>query len=163
MRPLEDERRHSAFLGLAAGVALLTTASATYAAPPKDPATPCFYITQWSGWKSPSPNVIYLGVNQHDVYRVDLSAGSPLLQYPDVHLVSRTRGPETICSAIDLQLEVSDDVGFRGRLGEGFRGGFGGGFDGGFDEGASEPLIASKLTKLTPDEVAAIPKRYRPN
>jgi hypothetical protein len=151
MRPIKDERRYSAFLGVAVGVALMATAGATSAAPPKDAATPCFFINQWRGWKSPSPNVIYLGVNLHDVYQVDLSAGSSLLQSPDVHLVSRTRGPDTICSAIDLQLEVSDDTGVGSRLG----GGFGGGM--------TEPLIASKLTKLTPDQIAAIPKQYRPN
>jgi hypothetical protein len=155
MRFIKNEHRYSAILGVAAGTALLTIAGAAWADPPKDSATPCFFITQWRGWKSPSPNMIYLGVNMHDVYRVDLSAGSRLLQAPDVHLVSRTRGPDTVCSAIDLQLEVSDDTGFRGRLDEGVRGGFGGGM--------SEPLIASKLTKLTPDEIAAIPKQYRPN
>ena len=153
MRFIKNERRHSAILGVAAGMALLTIAGVAWADPPKDSATPCFYITEWRGWKSPSPNVIYLGVNMHDVYRVDLSAGSRLLQAPDVHLVSRTRGPDTVCSAIDLQLEVSDDIGVQGRFGAGIGGGFGGGM--------REPLIASKLTKLTPDEIAAIPKQYR--
>jgi hypothetical protein len=105
----------------------------------KSDRTPCFFITQWNGWKSPSPNVLYLGVNMHDVYKVDLSAGSSQLQWPDVHLISRTVGSDSICSAIDLQLEVADTTGFR------------------------EPLIAAKLTKLTPDEVAAIPKKFRPN
>ena len=155
MRFIKNERRHSAILGIVVGAALLTTAGAAYAGPPKDSAAPCFIITQWRGWKSPSPNVIYLGVNMHDVYRVDLSAGSRLLQTPDVHLVSRTRGPDTVCSAIDLQLEVSDDIGVQGR--------FGTGVDGGFDGGMREPLIASKLTKLTPEEIAVIPKQYRPN
>ena len=155
MRFIKDERRHRAILGVAAGMALLTIAGAAWADPPKESATPCFYITQWRGWKSPSPNVIYLGVNMHDVYRVDLSAGSRLLQTPDVHLISRTRGPDTVCSAIDLQLEVSDDIGGAGRFGVGIGGDFGGGM--------REPLIASKLTKLTPDEIAAIPKQYRPN
>ena len=113
-------------------------APAAAAAKPAD-KTPCFFITEWQGWKSPSPDVIYLGVNMHDVYRVDLSAGSSQLQWPDVHLVSRVMGSDSICSAIDLQLEVSDSHGFR------------------------TPLIASKLTKLTPEEVAAIPKKFRPN
>jgi hypothetical protein len=155
MGPVKDERRHSALLDVAVGAALLTIAGAASADPPKESATPCFFISQWRGWKSPSPNVIYLGVNMHDVYRVDLSAGSRLLQTPDVHLVSRTRGPDTVCSAIDLQLEVSDDIGVQGR--------FGTGVGGGFDGGMREPLIASKLTKLTPEEIAAIPKQYRPN
>lgn len=101
--------------------------------------TPCFYITQWQGWKAPDPNTLYLGVNLHDVYRADLSAGSPQLLWPDAHLISQVRGSNSICSAIDLQLAVSDTNGFR------------------------QPLIVRKLTKLTPDEIAAIPKKYRPN
>ncbi len=101
--------------------------------------TPCFFTTQWEGWKSPSPDVIYLGVNMHDVYRVDLSAGSSQLQSPNVHLVSINRGSSSICTALDLDLKVSDSQGF------------------------AEPLIARTLTKLTPEEVAAIPKKFRPN
>jgi len=99
----------------------------------------CFYVTQWQGWKSPSPDVIYLGVNMHDVYRVDLSAGSSMLSWPNMHLVSIVRGSDSICTAIDLDLKISDDHGF------------------------TEPLIAKNLTKLTPDQVAAIPKKFRPN
>jgi len=138
-RHIKGGRQNIAGAGLlAAAVALL--AGPALAAHDSGPRTPCFYITQWQGWKSPSPNVLYLGVNTHDVYRVDLSAGSPQLQWPDMHLVSRVVGSDSICTALDLQLEVADDHG-------GFR----------------EPLIASKLTKLTPDEVAAIPKKYRPN
>jgi hypothetical protein len=98
----------------------------------------CFFVTQWQGWKSPSPDVIYLGVNSHDVYRVDLSAGSSMLSWPDMHLVSIVRGSDSICSALDLDLKISDDHGF------------------------TEPLIAKSLTKLTPEQVAAIPKKFRP-
>jgi hypothetical protein len=132
-------RRLAIAAGVVAGAASLLWAAAVSAAPEKAERTPCFFITQWNGWKSPSPNVLYLGVNLHDVYKVDLSAGSSQLQWPDVHLVSRTVGSDSVCSAIDLQLEVADTSGFR------------------------EPLIASKLTKLTPEEVAAIPKKFRPN
>jgi len=144
---IRSSRRRGALLGLAAGAALASAANIAWTAPSRSPGAPCFFITQWNGWKSPDPKVIYLGVNMHDVYRVDLSAGSPLLQAPDVHLVSRTTGPDTVCSALDLQLEVTDEMGFHGRLGGGMH----------------EPLIVAKLTKLTPEEVAAIPRRYRPN
>lgn len=127
--------------GLIAVAAMALTPSAALAASAKsknsDP--PCFFINQWQGWKSPSPDVIYLGVNMHDVYRADLSAGSIELSWPDVHLISRSVGSDSICSAIDLQLAIADTTGFY------------------------EPLIVSKLTKLTPDEIAAIPPKYRPN
>ena len=51
----------------------------------------------------------------------------------------QVRGSDAICSAIDLQLAVADSSGFR------------------------EPLIAKSITKLTPEEIAAIPPKYRPN
>ncbi len=146
MKRINHKNGHSAFLGIAVGAALLAGMGAAYADPPTD-RTPCFFITQWRGWKSPSPNVLYLGVNMHDVYRVDLSAGSRMLRDPTVHLVSRSTGSASVCSALDLQLDVVDDMGGGGRLGGGMR----------------EPLIASKLTKLTPEEVAAIPRQFRPN
>lgn len=127
-------------LAMAASVAAGTLAAGgVLAKDVKSDRTPCFFVTQWQGWKSPSPKVLYLGVNLHDVYRVDLSAGSSLLDWPDSHLVSLVRGSDSVCSAIDLDLYVSDDNGFR------------------------EPLFPTKLTKLTPEEVAAIPRKYRPN
>jgi len=127
---------------IAAGLAALSAASAAAATPaPLDSEHPsgCFFVTEWRGWTAPSPDVLYLGVNLHDVYRVQLSVGSPELQWPDVHLVSKVRGSDTVCSALDLDLSVSDDHGFR------------------------EPLIATSITKLSQAEVAAIPAKFRPN
>ena len=118
------------------------TAASTFAAPPAqstpDRAGSCFFVSQWSGWTSPSPDVLYLGVNVHEVYRVQLSTGSSELQLPDVHLVFEARGSNTVCSALDLDLSVSDGRGFR------------------------EPLIATSITRLSPAEVAAIPPKFRP-
>lgn len=125
-------------------IGLIASALSLSAIVPEATAAPattnnCFFVTQWQGWKSPSPDVIYLGVNVHDVYRVDLSVGSPMLSAPNMHLVSIVRGSSSICSAIDLDLKLSDDHGF------------------------TEPLIAKALTKLTPDQIAAIPKKFRPD
>ena len=116
----------------AAGILALTaTAAAAYPGP-------CFLSYQWQGWSSPSPDVLYLRVNLHDIYKVTLSAGSSQLQNPSVHLVSIVRGGSRICSAIDLDLKIADSSGFK------------------------TALIADSLTKLTPEEIAAIPKKYRP-
>jgi hypothetical protein len=122
---------------IAAALSLSTLAPVVGVAGPPSTSN-CFYVTQWQGWKSPSPDVIYLGVNMHDVYRVDLSGGSSMLNWPDMHLVSIVRGSDSICTALDLDLKISDDHGF------------------------TEPLIAKSLTKLTPEQVAAIPKKFRP-
>jgi hypothetical protein len=101
--------------------------------------TSCFLSTEWRGWKSPSPNVIYLRVNVNDVYRLDLSSGSSQLLAPNVHLVNKLTGSPWVCSPLDMQLWVVDALG-------GFR----------------EPLIVKSITKLTPQEAAAIPGKYRP-
>ena len=124
--------------GLLAGVAAALIGGQALATT-DNPTVPCFHLTQWQGWKAPDRKTLYLGVNMHDVYRVDLSPGSLQLMVPDAQLVSQARGSNTICTAIDLQLTVADNNGFR------------------------QPLFARKLTKLTPEEIAAIPKKYRPN
>jgi hypothetical protein len=154
MHRVENVRRTVLRGGLFAGIAAALIAGQALAAT-DNPRTPCFYITQWQGWKAPNENTLYLGVNLHDVYRVDLSAGSPQLMWPDVHLISEVRGSNSICSAIDLQLYVAEDNGGSSFRTNGV--GFGSG------SGFRVPLIARKLTKLTPDEIAAIPKKYRPN
>lgn len=127
----------TATLAAAPLAAMAETTPATAA--PKAASSPCFFVTQWDGWKSPKPDVIYLGVNMHDVYEAVLSAPSTQLGWPDMHLVSQVRGPSSICSAIDLQLAVSDGRGFY------------------------QPLIVKSLRKLSPEEAAAIPKQFRPN
>jgi hypothetical protein len=125
--------------GLIAAALLGLMATSAQASSTPAPERHCFFITQWQGWKSPSPDILYLKVNMHDVYRVDLSAGSSQLQWPDVHLVSIVRGgSSSVCDALDLDLSVSDNDGFR------------------------EPLIAKSITKLTPEEIAAIPPKFRP-
>jgi len=156
---VEIVRRSALGGGVLAGVAAALIGIAGQASAATDnPSAPCFFITQWQGWKAPDDKTLYLGINLHDVYRVDLSAGSPQLMWPNVHLISEVRGSDSICSAIDLQLYVAEDNGAGFRNGVGFNGvGFGTG------SGFRVPLIARKLTKLTPAEVAAIPPKYRPN
>jgi hypothetical protein len=125
---------------LTASAAVMLAAAAADAAPTHASRAPCFFISQWQGWKSPSPKVLYLGVNMHDVYRVDLASETPMLNDPAVHLVSEVRGSDSICSALDLRLTVADDTGIM-RV----------------------PLFPETLTKMTPEEVAAIPRKFRPN
>jgi hypothetical protein len=99
----------------------------------------CFLSRDWEGWKSPSPNVIYLRVGVSRIYRLDLSAGSNQLQEPGMHLVDVVRGSDWICDPLDLQLQLKDDHG-----------------------AFEEPLIVKAITRLTPDEIASIPKKELP-
>jgi hypothetical protein len=125
----------------ATGAILLAAAAPVLAATRADRSTPCFFVTQWRGWKSPNPDTIYLGINNHDIYEVKLAGGgSTQLSWPDMHLVSIDRGGSgSVCNALDLDLKIADTNGF------------------------AEPLIAKSLRKLTPAEVAAVPPKYRPN
>ena len=125
----------------AAGAAIFSAAAPALAATRGDPAAPCFFVSQWRGWKSPAPDTLYLGVNNHDIYEVKLSGGgSNQLSWPDMHLISIDRGGSgSICNPLDLDLKIADTNGF------------------------AEPLIAKSMRKLSPDEVAAVPKKYRPN
>ena len=125
--------------GLIAGGLMALAAAPTLADTPARPHTnDCFFATQWSDWRAPSPDVIYIRVNNSDIYRLDLSAGSSQLQSSGMHLVSEVRGSSSICSALDLDLSISDEHGFR------------------------EPLIVKTMTKLTKEEAAAIPREFRP-
>jgi hypothetical protein len=102
------------------------------------PARSCFSLSDWDGWSAPNRDTLYLKVRNRQVYRVDLSHGTSQLTSPGVHLVSIQRGVNTVCSPIDLDLRVSDGFGF------------------------AMPIMARSITKLTPEEIAAIPKKDRP-
>jgi hypothetical protein len=118
------------------GAALADTPAANPAA---KPAVSCFFSRDWNGWHAPDEKTIYLRVGVRDIYKVDLSSGSSLLLWPDSHLVSIERGTDEICQPIDLDLTVSDVDGY-----------------------VRDPLFVKAITKLTPEQVAAIPKKDLP-
>jgi len=121
---------------LAAAVLVATGAGAAETAPP---GKACFLTRDWQGWSAPgNGDALYLRVRMNDIYRVDLTPGTHVRKSGDRFLVLDVRGSGWICSAVDLDMKLSDTRGFR------------------------EPLIARSLRKLTPQEVAAIPKKDMP-
>jgi hypothetical protein len=99
----------------------------------------CFLSNSWQGWTAPGEgDVLYLRVGLHDIYRADLTPGSHARKVGDNFLVNRIHGSSWICSALDLDLTLSDHHGF------------------------SQAIIVRSLRKLTPVEVAAIPKKDLP-
>ncbi|UAL10997.1 DUF6491 family protein [Caulobacter segnis] len=131
-----------ALIGLAIAAGLSATAASAaqgdVQAKPAKPARQCFYLSDWRGWTAPDKDTLYMKVRGRDVYRVDLSWGSNQLTWPGTHLVSIVRGSDSICNPLDLDLRVSDGMGF------------------------STPIRAKTITKLTPEQVKAIPKKYQP-
>jgi hypothetical protein len=124
---------------LAAALALGLAGSAARADAP-DRHQSCFPVgTSWTNWSAAQGgDVLYLRVHINDIYRVDLTPGSRVYKSPGYFLVNVVRGSGWICSAIDLDLTLAGDYGFR------------------------KPLIVTSLRKLTPAEIAAIPKRDLP-
>ena len=126
-----------AVAGFSASAAVAHQAPAEPTKPAK-PARQCFYLSDWRGWTAPDKNTLYMKVRGRDVYRVDLAYGSNQLTWPGSHLVSVVRGPDSVCHPLDLDLRVSDGFGF------------------------AMPIRAKAITKLTPEEIAALPKKSRP-
>ena len=115
------------------------SAAAAKAASEQTPGRACFASNNWDGWSAPGDgDTLYLRVGLHDIYRVELTPGTHVRKDGNRFLVSRIRGSNWICSALDLDLTLSDNLGFR------------------------EPIIARSLRKLTPAEVAAIPRKDLP-
>ena len=101
----------------------------------------CFFVNQFQQWRDVDDKTIYIRVNLNDYYRLDMAGSCPELTFPDPHLITKTRGPDTVCSALDWDLRVADGTG-----------------PGSF----AVPCIVKAMTKLTPAEAAAIPKKYKP-
>lgn len=130
--------RHRYWIPSAVAAAFLAAGGAT-AAPDRAPDRACFASIDWKGWSAPGDgDALYLRVGMHDIYRVELTPGTRVHKSGDRFLVNRVRGSSWICSALDLDLTLSDQHGFR------------------------EPIIARSLRKLTPAEVAAIPRKDLP-
>jgi hypothetical protein len=138
---ITGRRKSNGRVRLAAGlVAASAVLGAVSAAAADTNGRSCFTVNDWHGWSSPSPDVLYLAVNFRDVYKAELSQPVPGLNQPDTVVISDETGLQSICSAVDLHLILTH------RGGGGRRG-----------------LIVRSLTKLTPEDIAAIPKRDRPN
>ena len=127
--------------GAAAGLALgLAGAAAAADTPPAQKGHDnCFRSSDWDGWHAPNDKTLYLRVRLHDIYQVDLNSPSSMLTWPDTHLVNVIRGSNYICSPLDLQLTVTQN-----------------------NSSAREPLFLKTITKLTPEQIAAIPKKDLP-
>ncbi len=123
--------------GLVAAASFSFTAIPAAATEQASARSDCFFVSAWRGWSAPSDDVLLLKVRGNDIYRVELSAGSHRLKSAGNHLVS-TPVNSMICSAIDLDLKVSDE------------------------HGHATPLIARSIARLTPEQIAAIPKKDRP-
>jgi hypothetical protein len=150
-RPNVDALPFRRRVGLAAATVLISTLTASSLALARAP-TPtaehvgdppgeasCFLLRQWNGrWKiTPDSRTMYIGAAGR-VYRLDLITAYPLLKSAWA-VVSYRDSSDTICRPIDLRLVVTDQL------------------------GSFERILVKRMTLLTPDEAAALPKSLRPS
>jgi hypothetical protein len=127
-------------MGLVTGLSLTAAAQGpaqTPAPPPKH--NTCFYSSEFQGWKAPDAHTIFIRVGVHRYFRLDLANACQTLLWPDSHLITHVRGSDSICSAIDWDMKVSQSP-----------------------NGIPEACIVKTMTELTPAEVAAIPPKFKP-
>jgi hypothetical protein len=123
--------------GLLAGLSLAASAQ-TPPAPPVRHNT-CFFSNEFQDWKAPDARTIFIRVGLHRYFRLDLTGTCQTLLWPDSHLITHVRGSDSICSAIDWDLKVSQSP-----------------------NGIPEACIVKTMTELTPAEAAAIPPKFKP-
>jgi hypothetical protein len=121
------------------GMAAASFSAAAFAQSNAPDGSGCVFMRDWRGWKAPSEDAIYIHVGVNRYYRIDLSTSSPKLMWPEARLHFNDLGIDIVCSAQDLDITLND-------LNGGFR----------------EKLTAKSITRLTPEEVAAIPVKLRP-
>jgi Family of unknown function (DUF6491) len=110
------------------------------AARPAAEAASCFSAGQLGSWKAADARTIYLLVGADRYYRLGLQSSCPMLLAPGTHLVTKLRGSEQVCGPLDWDVAVS--AGPQG--------------------GGTERCIVNSMAVLSPRQVAAIPKRFRP-
>jgi hypothetical protein len=121
----------------ALGAAMLVTPAAA------QPANSCFSMRDFQTWKAQDARTIIIKVAVNHFYRLDLSGDCAGLQWPGVHLVTKTRGSDQVCDALDWDLGVSTRQ--FGQPG-----------------GMEMKCIVKKMTPLSDADVAAIPPKFKP-
>ena len=128
---------------LASAVNLLAASSLAAAdpastVPAKSPE--CFYIRDFENWKAPDAKTVYIRINSNKYFRLDLAGSCPALLWPDSHLITKWRGTNWVCTALDWDLKVS-----QGAI-----------------HGFAKPCIVKTMTALTAQEASAIPRAFKP-
>ena len=122
-------------IGCIAAASLIT--SAALAAPPAPDQ--CFYNGDYQGFRAIDAHSFYIRVGVRDIYRVDLEGACPVLTEADAHLVTVQRGGDRICGPLDWDLRVVEPF-----------------------SNISVACIVKRQTRLTPAEIAALPKASLP-
>lgn len=100
-------------------------------------AATCFRMHDVQGHSVVDNHTLYVSVNRREVYRITTSNNCLAAKTRSDPLITRSSGSDMICKPIDLDLKIGGS-------------------------GGVSACIVSAIDKLTPAEVAAIPKKLRP-
>jgi len=124
-------------LTAAGALAILPPAPTAKAQPKPREQQSCFYVHDITNFVSNDDKTLYFSVNNRDVYRIDMVNSCPELSFRQTVNLHSTPGGSSVCSAIQLSLSFRED-------------------------GIRSQCLIDDLHRLTPAEVAALPKRDRP-
>jgi hypothetical protein len=127
--------RTLALAPLAAALALAGTARAAPAHAAAGDKS-CFFSRNISGWRAADDQTVYLRVGVRDVYKLDLMTRCPDIDWNE-KIGIKSRGSSWICSGLDAEIISPSTIG-------------------------PQRCPVQTLRKLTPQEVAALPKKDRP-
>lgn len=125
-------------LGLAAfalAIAALASSFASAQTPPHQQQ--CLYVHNINGFNAPNDRTIYVRVGVSDVWRMDLMTDCVGLSFEQGFRLRSAGGDPWICEPIQADVSIHDI-------------------------GMPQRCPVSGLHKLTPDEIAALPRRFLP-
>ena len=126
-------------LALTALSLALGAAAAPASAADKPLKDECFWARNVTSFAAPDDHTVYVKVNMHDVYRLDLMISCPDVDWNQrVALQSSHGAGGSICSPLDAEI-ISHAQGI-GR----------------------QRCPVKAMHKLSPDEIAALPKKAKP-
>ena len=124
---------------LAAALVLTLAAASAASAADKQAKDECFWARNVTSFAAPDDHTVYVKVNQHDVFRLDLLISCPDVDWNQrVALQSSHGAGGSICSPLDAEI-ISHAQGI-----------------------GHQRCPVKAIHKLTPDEIAALPKKAKP-
>lgn len=100
------------------------------------PARACFFNRDIRGFAAPDDKTLYLRVRNREVFRLDMMGRCPDLDWEN-RIAIDSRGSSSICDPVDATVLVRGPVGV-------------------------DRCPVKAITRLTPEEVAALPRKARP-
>ncbi|HLK24068.1 MAG TPA: DUF6491 family protein [Caulobacteraceae bacterium] len=124
-------------LGIAAAALTATAAAGVQAKAQPGRYGQCLYVRNINGFNAPNDRTIYVREGVNEIWRVDLMVDCTGLSFRQSFGLESVNGDPWICEPIQAEVR------FR-------------------DLGIHQRCPVSGLHKLTPEEVAALPRRLRP-